>query len=191
MIISDDRMPYIRTVLKSIMSKTDLKSSDIMITRDNTLVIISYETLLYIMHLDFVPVMFDICFKYTDIEELEENQCINNETIYYGMMNYYNTYLDLQNAKPMFFISNLKSNEEFAELSSMKSAEGLKFLKLFQNETYFFVPVFSGFPALNKQDDVDIEMYNYSDRLWLTNMTVHKHKLKKSYNMIYKSLKLV
>ena len=85
---------------------------------------------------------------------------------------------------------NMRSNPEFEELLNLKSAEGMKFYKIksldFGRE--YLIPIFSGFPNMNKQDDISMEVYRTIDNFLVVRMIISKKKIGRDVDMIFRIL---
>lgn len=86
---------------------------------------------------------------------------------------------------------NVRECEEFENLLGLKADKGRKFFKLNAielNKTYK-IPMFSGFPNINKQDTVGIDIYSTSQpNIVLIDMNIYKKKFNRNIHMKYKIL---
>ena len=84
----------------------------------------------------------------------------------------------------------LRSDPEFEGLIELKADDGMKFYKVpgFEKNKVYMIPVFSGFPNLNKQDSANVEIYANDGVSVIVDMTIYKKKLNRDIHMIYKVL---
>lgn len=194
-VIRDPRIPQVRKIITSIIGKKDLSFTKVMITRDNTLVIILYDTSIYVTKLvDEIP-GFEIAFYYKDIMNLEDDQCTVNDFILYKQM--YETFMFYNSieSNQQFLLSSsssLRGNEEFERLLALKSGDGAELYKMYGNNPgqVYFVPIFSSFPNLNKDDQIGISVY-YIDQTTLMNvMYIYKKKIKRDVKVYFRTLNI-
>ena len=192
--MKDIRILQAKRIISSIVSKTDLSSSIAMITSNNLLVIEVQKTVLDIVPLydcpqQLSPIAFDVL------------SVMNSEEDYFVQDNYYLSYLDkLFNIYNSFMNPNnilanepeLRGNLEFERLISLKAADGANFLQIAGNNLNcnYFVPIFSGFPSINKSDKIGIQIYNLDIAHVVVVMNIFKKKLKREYKMCFRILKM-
>lgn len=194
-VIRDPRIPQVRKIISSIIGKKDQMFTKIMITRDNTLVIILYDTTIYVAKLiDEVP-GFELAFYYKDIVNLEDDQCTSIDYILYKEINNKFTYFSNIEYNSQLLLSSypsLRGDEEFERLLALKSADGAELYKMYGNSPgeVYFVPIFSGFPNLNKDDQIGINVY-YFDHITLMNvMYIYKKKIKRDIKIYFRTLRI-
>lgn len=185
-IFKDPRVIVAKKIITSIVAKSYLPYSEIMITGDNTLVIVVLETSLYSLKLDNLPLLPPIAFKFSDIENLNEDEYINNSQVYYKLNWYYNYYFveSVNRRERVVYEEDLRANQEFEYLLSRKASEGMKFFKI----DNYIIPVFSGFPNINKSDRVGITIYDLKDGYLLNELNIFKKKINKDIKMYYRTL---
>ena len=86
---------------------------------------------------------------------------------------------------------NLVEDENYNKLLGLKSADGMDFYKLASPDfsKNFMIPVASGFPTINKNDNVTIEVYDYPVATqFLVDMTIFKKKFNRDIHMVFKIL---
>ena len=84
-----------------------------------------------------------------------------------------------RNCKPVVSSDNeLRGNEQFEELLKLKTDDGMKFFKMNGNTlgSYYFVPIFTKFPSLNKSDCIGINIIDLLDGHLLIEMNINKKK---------------
>ncbi|MBR6289172.1 MAG: hypothetical protein IKR19_07555 [Acholeplasmatales bacterium] len=121
------------------------------------------------------------------LKEVPEDKMINCPWV---EQNYNFTIQRLQLGKMVGGKSNLRDDPEFEDLINMKSDKGMKLYKIpgFDKNKVYMIPVFSGFPSLNKQDTADVEIYEYNQTSVIVSMKIFKKKLNRDVYMIYKIL---
>lgn len=85
---------------------------------------------------------------------------------------------------------NLRDDPEFESLLALKSGDGMRFYKVpgFDKNKVYMIPVFTGFPNLNKQDTANVSIYANDGLSVIVDMTIFKKKLNRDIHMIYKIL---
>lgn len=185
----DPRISQAKMIAETLIPKTSLELTDIMITSDNKLIIIRDNTLLYIMDLkDIVGFYPAISFSYSKLDQGSDKQLL------YKITNCYQTYMRYMcQVSPLVAdIPNLKENEEFSKLLDMKSGDKLQFFKVpgIDIEKSYIIPVFNGFPNLNKSDTIGIKIYDMLDNHLLIQMIINKKKIGRVMNVLFRTLKL-
>lgn len=192
-ILRNSRMPQVRKILNAVIQKVDLPFSDIMITGDNTLVIIVRETAIYTVKLHDIEPGFEISFKYTEIENLQEDEYVFNRYIFDYISSTYRFYLSMACQNNLLASEpELRGNPEFERLLSLKSIDGADFFKINgidYNETYF-VPIFSGFPVVNKVDKIGIDIFDLRDSHFLIVMNIYKKKINRNIQIYFRTINL-
>lgn len=184
----DPRISQAKMIAETLIPKTSLELTDIMITSDNKLVIIRDNTLLYIMDLkDIVGFYPAVSFSYSKLDQGFDKQLL------YKITNCYQSYISFISNSPLVADNpNLKENEEFSKLLDMKSGDKLQFFKVpgIDIEKSYIIPVFSGFPNLNKSDTIGIKIYDMLDNHLLIQMIINKKKIGRVMNVLFRTLKL-
>lgn len=192
-ITRDPRIPQARKLIESMISKSDLNYSTALITKDNTLVIIVRETAIYITQLTNIQPGFDICFSYRDIIDLEEDEYEANIREFAMIKSLYKHYTSMETEQnKLAGEDELRGDNEFERLLSLKSADGAEFYKIngkHIGETYF-VPIFSGFPSVNKSDKIGINVYNLHDGHFLNVMIIYKKKINRIMKIYFRTIDL-
>ena len=196
MLYKDLRMIDVRKVISGAVAKRDLDFTTIYI-KDNIVLFVVRDTILIVSRLlpEFCNNYGEICCRYKDICNLNDDEYIGDYFLLKEMRNLFIYYISNINNYPILASdSNLRSDPEFESLLSLKSADGAKFYKLRDinyNKPYF-IPVFSGFPNLNKPDTIGAtirDMMDYSHLL--VELDIFKKKLKRNIKIVYRTLDLM
>lgn len=196
MLYKDLRMVDVRKVISGAVAKRDLDFTTIYI-KDNIALFVVRDTILIVSQLlpEFCNNYGEICCRYKDICNLNDDEYIGDYFLLKEMRNLFIYYISNINNYPILASdSNLRSDPEFESLLSLKSADGAKFYKLRDinyNKPYF-IPVFSGFPNLNKPDTIGAtirDMMDYSHLL--VELDIFKKKLKRNIKIVYRTLDLM
>lgn len=190
----DDRLPVIKRIITGIISKSDLKYSNAMITNDNNLVIVVRDTVFYKIQMNELLVGEPIAFYCGNFETLEENCCIHDLNLLESISRIYNLYIYQINVNNLVARDdNLKDNENFQNYLSLKAADGMRFYKLNGNNlnSTFMIPVFSGFPNVSKSDKLGINVYTLIDNHLLVEMVIFKKKINKEVKMYYRTINII
>ena len=197
-IIKDARLPQAKKLINAIFGKsTMLKSMDVLITEDNTLVIIVFNTTIYEVKMDNCIPMPAIAFKCSDVMELEgEDEGIDDIILKDKMKYCYYYYKNIECKSPRVAEQPiLRNNEEFERCISVKAADGAQFFKVPGNNIgeCFMVPIFAGFPSLNKTDNIGIYVYDLQDEYkhLLIHMNIFKKKIGKDINMYFRTINIM
>ena len=192
-IITDPRMEEVRKIIESLVSKTLLKTVRVLLTIDNKVVFIVDGTILYIINLKSVIDPYpEITFDYIEIENLEPNQTINNPYIYNTIRSIYDMYMNQISIRPIVAQNNqLRGDTQFDQVINIKASDGLRYYNMMgENMTEYKVPIFSGFPNLNKQDEIGITIYDLDEKFLIINFCIYKKKLNRDINMYFRAIKL-
>lgn len=186
--MKDIRIPQAIKLVEGILTKSELPDSSIMIRNDNTVVIIVKDTVMYTVSLKNLPVDNAIAFKYNNI--IGNDECIAEG---YLLMNMECTYIDYchDNDLPLIRFANAREDEAFEKLLKMKAADGVQFYKIFDDHRAYHIPVFSGFPNLNKDDKIDIEIYQGPSEYLAVKLIIFKKKINRYITMSYQMLDLL
>jgi hypothetical protein len=87
----------------------------------------------------------------------------------------------------------LRGDPLFEELISMKAADGMKYYYMRGNDlnTTYKIPIFSGFPNLNKQDDIGITVFEDPiPNIQVIRMIIFKKKLNRNVIMYVRTLRI-
>lgn len=191
-LLKDIRLPQAKKIIQGVISKSDLQFSNIIITGDNTLVIIVRETIMYLIKLQDLPFLPPIAFRYNELnDELSDDECFSDVHLLSFLLPIYDYYINSTKYK---LVSEpvLRNNEEFERLLSLKAADGANFFKIHGQVLgeYYLVPIFSGFPNINKSDKIGIDIYDLRDGHLLIVMNIYKKKVNRDINMYFRTINL-
>ena len=207
----DPRIPQVRKVASAMFNAAFLSCSntfnDMMISDDNNLVIINEKTLIYSIPLINEPLLpstiIDLSLGVNPF--IDENgkirkddgdeYCIGDIHLLKVMNDCYNYYRNAEiNCKLLAKdeYEELENDNSFEKLLNMKKADGMKFYKmngLDINESYI-VPIFTGFPKLNKSDTIGISIYDLDNQHLLIIFDIFKKKINRNYKIYFRTIKL-
>lgn len=191
---NDSRVSQAKKILESVIGSAERKSCKVMITRDNTLVIIVMDTAIYMSKLINVEYGEVIAFDYFKSSTLEENEFLMDKTLIPIIEYIYILYIEIINnpEKLLAFDNELRGNIEIERLIGLKSADGCNFYKLYGkniNEIYYF-PFFSGFPNISKPDKLGFEVYRFDNTHCVNVMNIFKKKINREVKVIYRVINL-
>lgn len=194
----DDRIPLVRKVLGIIIPKTYLSTNpDIVITFNNILVVIVLDTTIYKYDLNIQEPGNNIGFKYNSIlsEDESSESFIFDKAIFKKVSNCFYGYYNISMNQPLLATKdNLKEDKEFQDYLSLKASDGMKFYKIpgidIYNPKFYHIPIISGFPSLNKADNIAISVFDLNDGHLLILFDIFKKKLNKNYQMYFRTLLL-
>ena len=198
MLYKDLRMVDVRKVILGAVSKRDLDFTTIYV-KDNIVLLVVRDTILIVSQLlpDFCinNNSGEICCRYKDICNLNDDEYVDDYFLLKQTRNLFIYYINNINNYPILASdSNLRSDPEFESLLSLKSADGAKFYKLRDinyNKPYF-IPVFSGFPNLNKPDTIGATIRDLMDYSHLLiELNIFKKKLKRNIRIVYRTIDLM
>lgn len=194
MIFTDKRLPDAIKLIVGSVSKTDLMNSYIVIDSYNVIHILVRETALYSIPIysTVTNTGFDnIGFTYGGLigvvdpnrvtEYIPDNEALK-KVLPIVSVNYYNTKTNMVARE-----ENLQENPIFNALTARKSSDGNSFYHLIGIDPtkVYFIPIFAGFPNLNKKDSVNITVYKIANGNCIVEMDIFKTKIKKSIKLIY------
>ena len=189
--INDIRSAEVRKLLTSIkVHKTSDLPNIATVMKDNLFIVPSDFSVIYHTKLKGGPYddMPDIGFFENELEE-EDDGCLpfNNTAYVYCT----NLLCKIIKGDTLVTLSDLQLDPEFQRLLGLKSFEGMELYKILSNNKYYYIPVFSGFPKLNKNDTVGVEIsrvVNDTPNIFLVDMTHYSKKLARDIHMYYKIL---
>lgn len=192
----DIRIPEVKHLLQGMLGKADLKSAEIMVTGDFVLANV-LNTAIYSIKLSTSVNDFDniLCFRYEESMELEEDEIVQNPLLFKKLERYYLEYiLSIPQYPLLCFDNDLRNDPNYEQLLKLKSADGMKFYQMHGKSfsDCYFIPVFSGFPKVNKSDKIGIHVYRLLDgNHFLIQYTINKVKLKKEFQITFRILDLM
>lgn len=198
--LKDPRVVIAKKIIYNLLSVSDARTSIILITSANDMIMNVMDTILYCIHLkefDGQPPLPDIAFSYyptwidgSDIP-LEDDEYIPLQDATKIYTNYNDYVLKTKMISPVACMNSLRDNNTFEELLSLKAANGVRFFRMLglDMRTYYMVPIMSGFPKLNKPDTIGITIYDEGGYN-IVEMNIFKKKINREYQMYYRSLKI-
>lgn len=196
MLYKDLRMVDVRKIISGAVAKRDLDFTTIYI-KDNIVLFVVRDTILIVSQLlpEFCNNYGEICCRYKDICNLNDDEYISDYFLLKEMRNLFIYYIsNIINYPILASDSDLRSDPEFESLLSLKSADGAKFYKLRDinyNKPYF-IPIFSGFPNLNKPDTIGATIRDLTDHCHLlVELDIFKKKIKRNIRIVYRTLDLM
>ena len=189
----DERIIQVRKIVTSILSITDFPFCNILVTENNTLIMIVRDTVIYTVQLLNVQPGFPISFNYNNIISLEEDEYIQDEILCIRLRQIWNNYSNIETHNNLLaYEKNLNENDEFNKLSSMKAKDGMKYFKIYGNiiDDVYFIPIFNKFPNLNKNDTIDIYVYQSGIEHFVIVMDIFKKKINRNIKMYFKTINL-
>lgn len=199
-IYQDPRMLVIRKILPTIVSKTDMLQSIVTIMPDNNMIIIDQLSIVlscnlkecipgYNMYID--PRSFDEnimeAYKIQEDEYIKFNQ--NSSSIYLNIDVANQSYFyNINNYRLIDKIEDISSYEDFQYYINLKSDDGSKFFKGYNDK--FIIPIFTKFPNIAKSDTASLYVYEYDKESNLVVWKIYKKKLNRDLYTIFRVLKL-
>lgn len=182
-------MKYARGILKS----NEIPNAYFIVNRD-LLIICLQATILYSAKLpQDTGLDYKVFTAYID----ENKEMIPMEVPINNYGYYYELAKRIECHYPVYCTANnITEDPAFQELINMKAADGMKFYKVhgtFDNRIHtWFIPVFSGFPSLTKQDKADIIIKKESSysRYFIVNYHIYKAKIKQYVDMYFTTIEL-
>ena len=151
-----------------------------------------YDTVVYFYQLKDVDIIPPISFKLVmNIDKNFVPYDINTRLTI--LMALYSQYCNVYNNELVAEQSNLQDDPEYSKLLALKSAEGMKFYKLPNNQLYSntYIPVFNAFPAILKGDTISIKVYkDIYDCYSIVEYNIYRGKIKDYYKLYFRILNL-
>lgn len=165
-IVNDDRVKLVSDLVPVIVGKNSSVSINVLIMKD--LVVFNVNNTCLILanvNIGAISNIYkdDIAYNYR-MKCVEENQCYYDDQLELHLKNMYNSYCSSINIQNMVASNSnlISSNDQmFTEMVGMKASDGCRFYKMLGNNLIksYMVPFFSGFPIINKNDDISISLY--------------------------------
>ena len=89
-----------------------------------------------------------------------------------------------------FMDEDMRANPEFESLLSLKSDDGLKFLKIPTTIGVACFPMFSGLINANKQDKIGLIVHDQLDNHLINRVVIYKKKINRTVDMYFRTLKV-
>ena len=179
-----DVISYIQTVMKSMTRSTYLE----VCVYSAHLYIIADRTIFYTIDLTG-KLDQNIIFGYHNLMD-SFSAVVQDEYMITKVLNKYKELraIELYNNK-IYEDDNLRGDQVFEDCINAKATEGATFYFMkANNNTTPFIPVFSGLPILNKNDNIKIDLYDCGAYNVLVHMNIFKKKLANPYDLYYKIL---
>ena len=194
----DSRMPQARKIVEAIVTKGQWFSTKVLLTEVNKLILIVDGTLLYEIELkDIVNPAPDVAFAYLSVVDSEDENYVEDDKYLREEMiskfYAYRNYSTIHESFPVVaHIDELRGNEDFESLISLKADDGMKYFKILglDMKTTYFIPMFSGFPGLSKPDKMGITIYDIHNGFLINRMTIFKKKINRTINVYFRSIRL-
>ena len=198
-IYSNSRIPIIRKILGSIISKLDAQETIVTIYPDNNLIafcklttVISFNLKECINDCKIVidPRTFNE--EYTELYKIKEDEYISFNESSAGL------YFNLEEANNKYFynisqynlidkIEDITSYEDFNNnYLNIKADDGCKFFKGYNNK--FVIPIFTKFPNISKNDIASLYVYKFDNESNLVVWKVYKKKLSRDVYTIFRTM---
>ena len=204
-VYKDYRIPEVRKIVESLVTTKFYEFTKILL-QENRLIFTVSDTLLYCIPLKVFPESvndrcIDAAVNYQDLALFKFGQDECNIKLDYNIaleMNYvldtlkYRGIIDgLYADKIVAFTTDLRSDEKFEELLTLKSDQGIKYYRMATNDlsSTIFIPVFAGFPNINKQDKIGIKVYNIDGSI-VIELDIFKKKINRDIKIIYRTIGL-
>lgn len=187
----DIRMPQIKKVLGSIIPKPDQGCSSAMVTNDNKIMVTVRDTAIYFTELKNIEYLPSLYFNLANTLNLPDDDYIFNPNLMNTLNILYSKYI-ITPHKLLAQELNVTNNERFAKYFLLKSSDSAKFLQINNINTndIYFIPIFSGFPIVNKADKLDINVYEFYGNYLLVEFKIYKKKIGRDMSILFKTLKL-
>lgn len=197
----DPRINQAIKLIPSIIRAADFPFAEFLITETNELAIMVLNSCLYVVKLDWVDMMPPIYFIINN-EIYKETKTLDNALIFindlYRFKNI-NSIFNIYTKKCTqdilaVNVENVQDNEVYSECINRKADSGAIITGFYSVKFHkkFMVSFFNGFPSLNKQDTLGINIFiDPTDTSHpIVNMQIYKKKINKIYNLYYRSLGL-
>lgn len=179
-------------MISGILKSNEIPNAEYCISRDK-LIICLYNTCLYVMDINDIGDIIPFILSINENKELIPMIPFNYIQLQDKLLQFYSSCI---NRELLASIDDLKSDPEFAELLTMKAADGMRFYKVptlnpnAQNKM-FFVPVYSGFPNLAKSDNASIRIYNaIESNCSIVEYIIWRQKVKSYIHLYFRILNL-
>ena len=157
---------------------------------DNIIIINNDNTALSIIPLNLSTGLY-VAFNYFEYISSGISIPINNIFIFNKLLGLWQTYESMTNSCPIEAnIEDLRSIPEYEELLALKASEGMGFFRIPGNQLYqnYLLPVFTGFPNLNKSDKVGIIVKRIDYGTLLMEYHIYKKKINKNFVMYFRTV---
>lgn len=173
--ILDPRIPQAKMLVESMIMRRDYPACECMIFNDGILMVVLYNTAIYMTSLICIESGDNLAFYYSDIGEDYSviPSYFLSEKLSALRMKY-----DVSNRNQLLYIENISDMEWFENYKNIKTANGCQMVKVFDpNSNIYYMPMFSSFPAIKTKDKLSIAIYNDMDGYYTIKYILYKHKI--------------
>ena len=202
MLVVDPRLDQVQKVVESLVTKTLLDSTYVLVTSDNNLILVVDDTLLYMIPLTNETCYPALGFSYARFLEMVANRTVDFSVeavdIYDAMItikltNLYTGYCGfLSNDRLIAYNEDLKNAESFAEYLTIKADDGMRYYSLpaINHSTNYHIPIFAGFPNISSQDKLGVYVYSIDERFLLAKFSIFKKKINRNIDILFRIINL-
>lgn len=189
-IFRDPRIPQVRKILQELKLTRDCT---VYVNDLDELVVFCKDTAIYCIPLTgefhITPIAFDVSW----LEMIEQEDHIATDMrLLFNLQAIWANIRRFVTCKDSIVAhcDDLRVDPEYESLLSMKAGESVKFYHLIWNSlnTDILIPVFNGFPSLNKADKIGITVYNEVVD-FLVDYLIYKKKINREIHMYFRILK--
>lgn len=196
----DKRLPLLWQLLPSVLTLTDYEFCKVMIV-DNIAHIVCRDTLFISIPLDTIPgpnIYIDLNESRPYIEDPDGTYRVITDYLTIDTMNryYYEYYsgindpMDTYGKAIVYTCEDLNQKDEFQEFLSLKSAQGARFFTNTDPNNFFTLPIFTGFPKLNKADKLTLIVRQLDYKYRMVEMIIYKKKINRTISIKYRLLNM-
>ncbi len=127
-------------------------------------------------------------FRYPNYDQNNIDFGIYNKVSY--ICNYYT---ELAMHSPLVAeLPDVRSDEKFMEILSRKASDGVGFYKLngIDIKDRYIIPIFSGFPILNKEDSMDMFVREIDHQTVMVQYVITKKKINQKFSIFYRAMNM-
>jgi hypothetical protein len=192
-LIMDNRGIEVRELIKGYPSNSYVVVSKqvIFILVDNAML---YKTELFTTPEDW---NFDMAFMISNLNGVDERYLIRDTAVFDFVMDKVYRTLDYNSTDPKLLIAReeeLRGNVQYEQLLAKKSFEGMNFFRLPRLDIpgqSVFIPTWTGFPKLNKNDKIGIEVYrNPQENNLLVKYKIYKANIHRDVYLWFRVLNI-
>ncbi len=118
----------------------------------------------------------------------------NMDHIIYNKVSYKcNYYTELAMYSPLVAeLPDVRSDDNFMEILSRKASDGVSFYKLngIDINNRYIIPIFAGFPILNKQDGMGMYVRDIDDKTVMVQYVITKKKINQTFSIFYRAMNM-
>lgn len=182
-------LPQIEKLVGDIVGNTSIVDAEIYLSGTNDLMICMYDSVIYSTTVNFNTIG-DIFLGWK--KDDEGNISIRELGYRNGILiEYYDKYIKMYNINPdlniICSIDNVEQLDTFP--NKLKASDGCEFIKVLGNDMKtYMLPIFTGFPKLNKGDTMDIRIFRLTLETNIVKYIIHKKKLNRDIVISFRSL---